>query len=271
MYKKMEGVIKLERRVFKISIGQILLILIIIITISVVVSKITGGNENKEDNNEKIATEQNIEEGNRESVAIDGEGTNFVDTTVANSNFSTTFTSSEDANMTTETTSEDEIIYVTNVKDNGDDTYTLSGIKYKKYTLTASEVRYELEDGEISINGEVYSIQETDEENVYDLYGDGEEYPLYRLIQGEDRNYFIVSETELSDCWKLTEETVKVKVSGDIEVENAYEEVFSVAEVFSGMGNSVPEDSTHPNSTRTFRFEFKNGKCKKVYDVLTSM
>ena len=38
--------------------------------------------------------------------------------------------------------------------------------------LTASEARYELEDGEMSINGEVYTVAETEESDVYDLYAE---------------------------------------------------------------------------------------------------
>lgn len=258
----------LRRQVFKISIGQILLILIIIIALCAVVSAIKGDDtkENKVDN--KVAEEVQEQDVNTTKEAED---TNeFVDTTVSNSNLNFSNITTEE-NLETETTSEDEIIYVTSVKDNGDNTYTLSGIKYKKYMLTASEARYELEDGEMSVNGEVYTVAETDEADVYDLYADGSDFPIYRLALAEDRNYYLTANTELSDCWELTDETVKLVVDSDVDVENFYEEIKPVEEVFGSMENSVPEDSTHPNAARTFRFEFDDGKCIYVIDVLTSV
>lgn len=258
----------LRRQVFKISIGQILLILIIIIAISAVVSWIKGDDkeEVKVDNN---ATEESQVQETESDVTTETEGENeFVDTTVSNSNFSNTFTEED---LVTETTSKDEIIYVTSVKDNGDNTYTLSGIKYKRYMLTASEVKYELEDGEMNINGDLYTVVETEEEGVYDVYADGSDFPIYRLALAEDRNYYLTANTELSDCWELTDETVKIQIDSDVDVENFYEEIKPVEEVFGNMGNLVPDDSTHPNGERTFRFEFEEGKCVYVIDVLTSV
>ena len=256
----------LRRQVFKISIGQILLILIIIIVLCAVVSAIKG-DDTKEDKVENKVTEE-VQKQEGDAVKESEDKNEFVDTTVSNSNFSNVTTKE---NFVTETTSDDEIIYVTNVKDNGDNTYTLSGIKYKKYMLTASEARYELEDGEMSVNGEVYTVAETDEVDVYDLYADGSDFPIYRLALAEDRNYYLTANTELSDCWELTDETVKLVVDSDVDVENAYEEIKPAEEIFGNMENSVPEDSTHPNGARTFRFEFEDGKCTYVTDVLTSI
>ena len=252
----------LRRQVFKISIGQILLILIIIIALCAVVSAIKGDGTKEDKVENKVAEEVQKQEG--DAVKESEDKNEFVDTTVSNSNFSNVTTKE---NFVTETTSDDEIIYVTNVKDNGDNTYTLSGIKYKKYMLTASEARYELEDGEMSINGEVYTVSETEESDVYDLYADGSDFPIYRLALAEDRNYYLTANTELSDCWELTDETVKLVVDSDVDVENAYEEIKPAEEVFGNMENSVPEDSTHPNRARTFRFEFEDGKCTLSYDL----
>lgn len=256
----------LRRQVFKISIGQILLILIIIIALCAVVSAIKGDDTKEDEVDNKVVEEIQEQE---ESTLQETEDTDeFVDTTVSNSNFSNITTEEK---FVTETTSEDEIIYVTSVKDNGDNTYTLSGIKYKKYMLTASEARYELEDGEMNINGDLYTVVETEEEGVYDVFADGSEFPIYKLALAEDRNYYLTANTEISDCWELTEETVKLVIDSDVDVENAYEEIKPAEEVFGNMGNLVPDDATHPNGSRTFRFEFEDGKCVYVIDVLTSV
>ena len=256
----------LRRQVFKISIGQILLILIIIIALCAVVSAIKGDDTKEAKVENKVAEEVQKQDVNTVQKLEDKN--EFVDTTVSNSNFSNITTKE---NFVTETTRDDEIIYVTNVKDNGNNSYILSGIKYKKYMITASEARYELEDGEMNIIGELYSVVETEETDVYDLYADGSDFPIYRLALAEDRNYYLTANTELSDCWELTEETVKIVIDRDVDVENAYEEIKPAEEVFGSMENSVPEDSTHPNGARTFRFEFEDGKCIYVTDVLTSI
>ena len=256
----------LRRQVFKISIGQILLILIVVITICSVVSWIKGDDIEETKIGNKVVDEVQEDGTNVTSEAV--EENEFVDTTISNSNFSNTF---KEEMFVTETTGENEIIYVTSVKDNGDNTYTLSGIKYSKYMLTASEARYELEDGEIYITGDLYTVVETEEEGVYDIYEDGAEFPLYKLALADDRNYYLTINTELSDCWELTEETVKVQIDSDVDVENFYEEIKAAEEVFGNMKIKVPEDVTHPDASRTFKFEFEDGKCVRVIDVLTSI
>ena len=238
------------KQILKISIGQILLILIVIIAVVWGISAVKG-NANPVEIENVISNEEN--------------NFSFEDTTVANVNFSNT---SKEENLLTENLDDDSLVYVTSVKDNGDDSYTLSGIIYKKYTLTASEVKYAKEDGEITINGEVYSIQETGEENVYDLYLN--DIPLYRISQSDDRNYVLEAQTEMPVCWKLTEETCKVLVEKDVKVEGRNGDLYTAEDIFENMENSVPEDSTHPYSERTYRFEFSNDICIEVIDVSTS-
>lgn len=256
----MEGVIKLGKQILKISIGQILLILIVIIAVVWGISVVKkNANPTEIENVVTSETDSSTETKNEA----------FEDTTVANTNFNSVF--SNDENVLTEALDEDKIVYVTSVKDNEDETYTLSGIIYKKYIITASEFRYALDDGEITINGDVYTIHDTDEENCYDLYLDGSDVVVYSIKQSSDRNYYLEAQTELSDCWKLTEDTCKVIVGKDVKVEESYGEEFTVEEIFGNMENSVPEDTTHPDSSRTFRFEFRNEECTKIEDVLTSV
>ena len=246
----MKGVIKLGKQILKISIGQILLILIVIIAVVWGISAVKG-NANPIEIENVTSNEEN--------------NSSFEDITATNENFSNT---SEEENLLTENLDEDSLVYVTSVKDNGDDSYILSGIIYKKYTLTASEFKYAKEDGELTINGEVYSIQETGEENIYDLYLN--DIPLYRISQLDDRNYVLEAQTEMPNCWKLTEETCKVLVEKDVKVEGSYGDLYTAEDIFGNMENSVPEDSTHPDSTITYRFEFSNDICINVIDVLTS-
>lgn len=238
----------MRRQVFKISIGQILLIIIVMCAVIWGLSLV-----NKEDAPEELEVVENIS----------------IDNTVASNNFDQTFSTVEE-NLESTSTKEDEIVFVTSVLDNGDDTYTLSGIKYKKYVLSQSELQYAIDDGELFLNEEPYTLFEV-EEDVFELYPENSEICVYNIRLDEDNNYILEANTELSDCWRLSEEVCKVKVGKDIKVVDFNGDKKTVEEVFDNMENKIPEETTHPVSSRTFRFTIKNGKCTKVENVLTSI
>lgn len=260
----------MRRQVFKISIGQILLILILIIALVSVVSTVNG---DKEENN--IETKQtqnevmeNKDEANKSTSDI-VEDTNFEDNTLAHGDFFSTF--EDDENLLKEELSEDELLYITNVTESGDDLYILTGTLYKEYTYTASEIRYAEGRGYVTIYGKKYNMYESDVENEYDLYEEGQEELVYKIKPKTTSTYYLEAQIELADCWKLQDETYRVKASKNIKVENAYGDTYTVEEVFGNMENGYPEESTHPFTDRTFKFEFENGECIKVIDVLTSI
>lgn len=237
----------MRRQVFKISIGQILLIIIVMCAVVWGLSLV-----NKDDVVEDLDVTENIS----------------IDNTVASNNFDQTFSTVEE-NIEETSTKDDEIVFVTSVLDNGDDTYTLSGIKYKKYVLSQSELQYAIDDGELFLNEEPYTLLEV-EENVFELYPENSDICVYNIRLDEENNYILEANTELSNCWRLSEEVCKVKVEKDIKVEDYNGDKKTAEEVFDNMENKIPEETTHPLSSRTFRFTIKNGKCTKVEDVLTS-
>ena len=254
----------MRRQVFKISIGQILLILILIIALVSVVTYFKG---DKEENNIEVKQqEENLDEEKNSSEIV--EDITFEDNTLAHGDLSSTFPADEEDLLKEELT-EDEILYITNVSESEDGSYILTGTLYEKYMYTASEIRYAAGRGYVTLYGEKYNMYESDVEDEYDLYKKGEEELIYKIRLKTTSTYFLESQLENADCWKQKDETYRVKVAKDIEVENSYGGKYTAEEVFGNMENGFPENTTHPTTERTFRFEFSNGICLKVIDVLT--
>ena len=69
---------------------------------------------------------------------------------------------------------ENSSLFVTDVTDNGD-TYTLEGILYEEYIVTDNEIRAAITSGKIVIDGETYSVEKEDDDDI-------EMYELYRWI-----------------------------------------------------------------------------------------
>lgn len=193
----------------------------------------------------------------------------FIDNTVASNNFDQVFSTVEE-NIEKTSTPDDELIFVTSVLDNGDDTYTLSGIKYKKYILSQSELQYAIDDGEMIINDDIYKIIEV-EENSFELYQEGrEDICIYTIRLNKNDEYVLEANTELSECWRLSEDVCKVIVGKDVKVEDFNGDKVKASDVFADMGNAIPIETTHPDADRTFRFIIKNGKCTKIENILSS-
>ena len=226
-----------SKEVFKISIGQILLLIIVIVLVIVIVNFVKGKVGNSKTNSENIvlaeSAKETVEPENKEL----GEG---------------------------------KILYVTDVDITSDKQFLLSGVVYKDYTITVSEFRRALSQGVINIYGDLYALQNSDEEDVYDVIAEGTDYALYKIKPLSSTMYYLEVQTELTDAWRLTPEEYSIKLPGELQCIDVNGNETTVKDVFTGMEHQEAEETTNPDSNRTFRFIFRNGKCTSVEDVQTS-
>ena len=180
----------------------------------------------------------------------------------------------------TEELDDDNIFCVTDVTPNDDDTYTLRGVFYTKLTLTEEE----LEDAVQKGTYEYYNVYDNDPKYVeykvkkdYMEEGSNVEYDyafigkyndkdvlLFIATKKDEDTYYIQNTTEFQDEWKLVDDYKEITVSGDIEVENDYENI-KVKDYFSGFESvDTLGDTGHPGICYTF--EFSNGECSKIIE-----
>ena len=126
----------------------------------------------------------------------------------------------------------------------------------------------------MNFDNKTYTIKRSNEYETYDLYDKQYEFPVYKIKQSNSTSYYLESQSQLADVWKLTDEYRKITISKDTPAEMNFDmdELYKTAEdVFKDFKSSSPENTYHPNDNNTFIFEFDNGKCTKVISELTSM
>ena len=178
--------------------------------------------------------------------------------------------------------SDDDIFYVTNANKNNDGSYTLNGVLYTKFTLSKSELENAANNGTYKYYNQ-YGInplyvnyivkknyKESDSDIKYDYAFIGkfkdEDRLAFVALKKDTNTYYIKNTTEYNDEWKLTNNYKKITISGDIEVENDYDS-FKVKNYFNDFKEKTASEDSHPGNC--FTFEFKNGKCSKVYECVT--
>lgn len=262
----------MERKVVKISIGQILLVLIIVGLVTYGIAYFSDKNKDTEDVEKSVSSAENILNKAEEIIETEIEiedDTIFSDGASIIEGLNSFMVDEEEAEIT-DTLDENEIFFVTAAINNNDGTYTLNGCMYNKYTATMSEIKYAVSRGYITIYGTQYSIKEADVEGEYSVIDDTLNYELFRFKLLDPTTYYLELQSEISSTWKLREELRTVTVAGDTECEMVSGEILTVADVFTGMENMEAEEKVCPNTARTFTFEFTNGECSKVVDVQTS-
>lgn len=114
----------------------------------------------------------------------------------------------------TEDLEEIDVLYVTDVINNND-TYTLRGVLYTRYTLSNEELQKILNKGTMKINDKNYTIKNSKDSNEYDLYELNSESPLYKIKQINSNSYYLEAQSQISDVWKLTDEYREITVSSN--------------------------------------------------------
>ena len=237
------------------------------------ISEISNTNSNvvseKEANNSNSIINELEEDNNSNSITSDLEKEN-------NSNSITNDLEKEDnsSNLITDELDEDEIFCVTSAKKNSDNTYTLKGVVYTRYTATKDELNKAAENGLFVYNGIEYSVKKDYEMSKstvkydYAFFGEfnGEERLEYVAKDADDDIYYINNITEFEEEWKLTDDSREFTVDGDVDFEGDIDTV-KVSKYFEEYEERTAEKTSHPSGCVTF--EFDNGKCSKVIEYTT--
>lgn len=262
----------MERKVVKISIGQILLVLIIVGLVTYGIAYFSDKTDTTENLEETVTSAENILE---KAESIIEEEIEVEDDTIFSDDASiieglNSFTVDTEEAEIKDNLSEDEMFFVTAALNNNDGTYTLNGCLYKKYTATMSEIKYAVGRGYITIYGTQYSIKEADVEGEYSVIDDTLNYELFRFKLLDPTTYYLELQSEINDTWKLQEGLRTVTVKEDTICEMVSGEDLIVKDVFGAMENMEAEEKVCPDTRRTFVFEFTDGECTKVKDIQTS-
>ena len=285
-----------EKNVIKISLSTILLIFAIIIIAIMwgVIFKLSSEKNVEIQRATELETQvmnlnstvNNLQEKiNKVSETINSENTTNVEKNYVvehpTNNESTTV-----QDKYTEITSklnEDDLFYVTDAVKNSDDTYTLKGVIYTRFTLSKSELENAAKSGSYKYLNQYgtdpeyvnYTVKKNYQEDMSDIKYD---YAFIGKFKNEDRlclyaskkdsdTYYIKNTTEFGDEWKLTDTYKKITVSGDVIVENDYDSS-KVKNYFNNFENrTASETNSHP--TPCYTFEFSNGKCSKIFEMET--
>ncbi len=168
-----------------------------------------------------------------------------------------------------------DVLYVTDAIKNGN-YYTLKGVIYTAYILTDQEVRDMSKNGTYTINSTTYTVKQN-KNGEYELYENGEKYPLYKIghIDSMGNYYYLEIQTEVGNAWKKTNIHKEIVISANTPIDIGYDKAdhYKIADdVFKNYKSltTVP-DTTNPPFYYAFKFEFKDGKCVRLYNEITGL
>lgn len=279
-----------DKKVTKISLSTFLLIfaIIIIVIMGVFIFKLNNEKTVETQRATELETQvsnlnstvNNLQEKiNKVSETINSENTTNVEanSAVEQPTNSASTTVQDKYTEITSKLNEDDLFYATNVVKNSDDSYTLNGVLYTKFTLSKTELENAVKNGSYKYLNQFGTDPEYVNYTVKKNY-EGHDYAFIGKFKNEDRlcfyatkkdsnTYYIQNDTEFGDEWKLTDNYKKITVSGDIVVENDYDRS-KVKNHFNNFEDrTASETNSHPSPCYTF--EFSNGKCTKIFEMGT--
>lgn len=168
-------------------------------------------------------------------------------------------------------------LYVTEVIDNKNDTYTLKGRICTQYTLNQEQLDKIVKEKQIMIDYETYNVKKATEDNhLYELYSQkakNNDYTYYIMKKDSD-TYYIENNTENPNVYKSTSQFGKITVDKSVMVqENVSEKKITIDKKFKDILTNKESEvpiigsivcGTIPDNSCTF--EFKNGKCTAIYE-----
>ena len=165
-----------------------------------------------------------------------------------------------------------DVLYVTNVVKT-DNYYTLKGVIYTAYILTTNEVENIVKNGSYAIYGDTYTVKAKKDTRSYELYkGDQKDYEIVPI-----GDYYCLTRggNQIDNAWKKTNIHKEIVISSNTPISIGYDYAnhYKVADdVFKNYKSltSVP-DTTNPPYYYAFRFNFKDGKCVGLYNVITGL
>mgnify|MGYP004523862969 CR=1 FL=1 len=227
---------------------------------------------------EKTNTKEEIDNLKNQISSLESKNNEAQEENGKNENENTNINANTDTNNNkyTEISSElngIDVLYVTNVI-KANDRYTLQGVLYTQYILSNSELQDVISKGSMEINDKNYIIKNTSNSKEYDLYDSAQNEITYKIKESDENTYYLEAQAQISDVWKLTNEYKEIKVSKDTKCSMLfdYDEKYNkVEDVFNNYSEEKASETTNPDSKRTFKFKFTNGKCTEVINVLTSL
>ena len=155
-----------------------------------------------------------------------------------------------------------EVLYVTNVEKNTDNTYTLQGVIYSIYTLTYNEMEQIKSIGTFNLAGKTYNVKKN-EKNIWELYDGNTDFPKYQILNLNTGGYYLSRLTTLSNVYKITPIKRQITVSRDTICEYNYNEATAKEEFDNFQPREPNVESDFPIPFYSFKFE--NGKCVSIY------
>lgn len=166
-----------------------------------------------------------------------------------------------------------DVLFVTDVIKNANNTYTLKGVLYTQYTLTQSELDKIINDKKMVLNGVTFTVKEDESSSEYGLYDSrdvSDNFASYKIKKKDSNEFYLERQAQIQNVWKLAHEYRQITIDKDVVVENDYtEEKSTVEKTFNNFKSVSPEETTNPFPSYTFKIE--NGKCIKVIKALTSI
>lgn len=167
-----------------------------------------------------------------------------------------------------------DVLYVTDAIKNGN-YYTLKGVIYTAYILTDQEVRNIEKNGTYTINGTTYTAKYKKGARGYDLYMENDTSPTREIIPMGYYYCLTNGGAEISNAWKKTNIHKEIVISANTPIVIGYDKAahYKIADdVFKNYKSltTVP-DTTNPPFYYAFKFEFKNGKCVRLYNEITGL
>ena len=176
-------------------------------------------------------------------------------------------------------------MYVTEVIDNKNDTYTLKGIKISKFRMDLDKLEDLLKEDKVELRGKEYRFKETEsEESPYVLEPVKEEKGDYNyyINKVEENVYELNRAVQLQTVYVYIEEAyTQITVKKDMLIEDEYsgESNVTVEEQFKNLQKEdlqltkeELEDDKALDTSRTFQFETdEEGNCLKIIDLITQI
>lgn len=160
-----------------------------------------------------------------------------------------------------------DVLYVTDIEKN-DEKYTLKGVIYTQYTLSAKEMETILAEKQMVLNNEVYTLEESQGQGVYELYKN--DVKIYNIKRLNTNTYYLEGTAQISDVWKITNNYKIITVNKNLIIEDSYSgETKTVEEEFNNFESKKAENKTNPFPA--YSFEFENDNCIKVIRVTTGV
>lgn len=218
----------MESGKIKLSLAVVLFVIALIVITVLGIMVFTLNQKNKENEN-KISQLQNTFEGT--NTTAKNEIKNNTNTVKTNKKEYVIDTSDEKTEYKEYDSEVEGIegIYLTEVIDNDDGTYTLRGAEITFYSFDEDLLKQYKEEGFMTLDGIKYNLDEVDggrDGVLFWLTEEGKDDSLYEIIQKEENLYGLERMAQITDVYQFTENLVEITVDKDTFVTSDFDDDF---------------------------------------------